>query len=77
MPVIFLEGFVGRLFREFGVVIAGAVINFCLRVAYAYTYAECKTGYTKIQTGKAAFILLPNLSLKRWLKGYTDSLVIF
>ena len=26
MPVIFLEGFVGRLFREFGVVIAGAVL---------------------------------------------------
>ena len=26
MPVIFLEGFVGRLFREFGVVLAGAVI---------------------------------------------------
>ncbi len=26
MPVIFLEGFVGRLFREFGIVIAGAVM---------------------------------------------------
>ena len=26
MPVIFLEGFVGRLFREFGIVIAGAVL---------------------------------------------------
>lgn len=26
IPVIFLEGFVGRLFREFGVVIAGAVL---------------------------------------------------
>jgi multidrug efflux pump len=26
MPVIFLEGFVGRLFREFGVVMAGAVL---------------------------------------------------
>lgn len=26
MPVIFLQGFVGRLFREFGVVIAGAVL---------------------------------------------------
>ena len=26
MPLIFLEGFVGRLFREFGVVIAGAVL---------------------------------------------------
>jgi hydrophobe/amphiphile efflux-1 (HAE1) family protein len=26
MPVIFLEGFVGRLFREFGVILAGAVL---------------------------------------------------
>ncbi len=26
IPVIFLEGFVGRLFREFGVIIAGAVL---------------------------------------------------
>ena len=26
MPVIFLQGFVGRLFREFGVVVAGAVL---------------------------------------------------
>jgi multidrug efflux pump subunit AcrB len=26
LPVIFLEGFVGRLFREFGVVIGAAVL---------------------------------------------------
>ena len=26
LPVIFLEGFVGRLFREFGIVVAGAVL---------------------------------------------------
>src|ERR1035437_6994714 len=26
LPVIFLQGFVGRLFREFGVVLAGAVL---------------------------------------------------
>ena len=26
MPVIFMEGFVGRLFREFGIVLAGAVL---------------------------------------------------
>ncbi|MES2690830.1 MAG: efflux RND transporter permease subunit [Bacteroidota bacterium] len=26
LPIVFLEGFVGRLFREFGVVVAGAVI---------------------------------------------------
>ena len=27
LPIIFLEGFVGRLFREFGVVIGAAVVN--------------------------------------------------
>ena len=26
LPIIFLEGFVGRLFREFGIVLAGAVL---------------------------------------------------
>src|SRR5258707_11861562 len=26
LPVVFLQGFVGRLFREFGVVLAGAVL---------------------------------------------------
>src|SRR5688500_1656987 len=26
LPIMFLEGFVGRLFREFGVVVAGAVL---------------------------------------------------
>lgn len=26
LPIIFLEGFVGRLFREFGVVVSGAVL---------------------------------------------------
>ena len=29
LPVIFLEGFVGRLFREFGIVVAGAVLVSC------------------------------------------------
>src|SRR3712207_9462440 len=26
LPIIFLQGFVGRLFREFGIVVAGAVL---------------------------------------------------
>ena len=26
LPIMFLEGFVGRLFREFGIVVAGAVL---------------------------------------------------
>src|SRR5678810_1050393 len=29
LPIIFLEGFVGRLFREFGIVVAGAVLVSC------------------------------------------------
>ena len=27
LPIIFLQGFVGRLFREFGIVVAGAVLG--------------------------------------------------
>src|SRR4029078_11668314 len=26
LPIIFLQGFIGRLFREFGIVVAGAVL---------------------------------------------------
>ncbi len=29
LPIIFLQGFVGRLFREFGIVVAGAVLVSC------------------------------------------------
>lgn len=29
LPILFLEGFVGRLFREFGIVVAGAVLVSC------------------------------------------------
>ncbi len=29
LPVVFLEGFVGRLFKEFGIVVAGAVLISC------------------------------------------------
>ncbi len=29
LPIIFLQGFVGRLFREFGIVVAGAVLISC------------------------------------------------
>jgi multidrug efflux pump len=29
LPILFLQGFVGRLFREFGIVVAGAVIISC------------------------------------------------
>src|SRR5690606_15059320 len=29
LPILFLEGFVGRLFKEFGIVVAGAVLVSC------------------------------------------------
>jgi len=39
--LIFLEGFVGRLFREFGIVIAGAVLISAFGFAVAHTHAQC------------------------------------
>src|SRR6186713_3318806 len=29
LPILFIQGFVGRLFREFGIVVAGAVLVSC------------------------------------------------
>jgi multidrug efflux pump subunit AcrB len=40
LPVIFLEGFVGRLFREFGVVIGAAVLISAF-VSLIDTNAKC------------------------------------
>ena len=43
LPIFFLEGFVGRLFREFGVVVAGAVLISCFVSSDANTGIECET----------------------------------
>jgi multidrug efflux pump len=40
LPVIFLQGLTGRLFREFGIVIAGSVINLFFCGSYINTNAQ-------------------------------------
>jgi len=39
LPIVFLQGFVGSLFREFGIVLAGGSAYIGLCIAYSYTRA--------------------------------------
>ena len=43
LPILFLQGFVGRLFREFGIVVAGAVLDILFCIAYVNPCTKCKT----------------------------------
>jgi multidrug efflux pump subunit AcrB len=59
LPVIFLEGFVGRLFREFGVVIGAAVlISVC--ILNINTNAKCLFNERR-RTKKSKFYNLTEL----------------
>ncbi len=42
LPILFLQGFTGRLFREFGVVVAGAVLISCFCIPHINTCIECE-----------------------------------
>jgi HAE1 family hydrophobic/amphiphilic exporter-1/multidrug efflux pump len=55
LPVIFLEGFVGRLFREFGVVIGAAVLISAF-VSNIDTNAKCLFNERR-RTKKSNFII--------------------
>lgn len=41
LPIIFLDGFVGQLFREFGVVIGAGSAYFSICLPYTYPNAQC------------------------------------
>ncbi len=43
LPIVFLQGFVGRLFREFGIVVAGAVLISAFVSLTLNTCSQCKT----------------------------------
>ena len=70
MPVIFLEGFVGRLFREFGVVLAGAVLISAF-VSLTLTPMLNAKLVRKNPTKKSKFYILTEpyfISLDNWFK---------
>ncbi|MGB3946789.1 MAG: efflux RND transporter permease subunit [Bacteroidia bacterium] len=75
MPVIFLQGFVGRLFREFGVVIAGAVL---ISAFVSLTLTPMLNAYmVKKNHKKSRFYELTEPFFVKLVNGYEHSLVGF
>lgn len=75
MPVIFLQGFVGRLFREFGVVIAGAVL---ISAFVSLTLTPMLNAYmVKKNHKKSRFYELTEPFFVRLVNGYERSLTSF
>src|SRR5690606_8586074 len=72
-PVIFLEGFVGRLFREFGVVIGAAVLIF----AYISSFVNPMLNADLMKGGeqkKSKFYIKTELHFQIMNKEYKNSL---
>ncbi|MCW3115497.1 MAG: efflux transporter permease subunit [Segetibacter sp.] len=75
LPVIFLEGFVGRLFREFGVVVAGAVLVSAL---VSLTITPVLNVYmTKKNTGHGKFYEKTEPFFQKMENGYKSVLTRF
>lgn len=76
MPVIFLEGFVGRLFREFGVVIASAVLISAF-VSLTLTPMLNAKLVRKDPNKKSKFYLLTEPYFNKLDNWYKQSLTVF
>jgi hydrophobe/amphiphile efflux-1 (HAE1) family protein len=76
MPVIFLEGFVGRLFREFGVVIAGSVLISAFVSLTLTPMLNAKLVH-KDPNRKSRFYVATEPFFEAMVKGYSDSLSDF
>jgi len=76
LPVIFLEGFVGRLFREFGVVIGAAVL---ISAFVSLTLTPMLNAYLMKggEQKKTKFYNLTEPYFEKMNKGYAASLITF
>ncbi len=75
LPVIFLEGFVGRLFREFGVVIGAAVL---ISAFVSLTLTPMLNAYLmKANQKKTKFYNLTEPYFEKMTSGYAESLEDF
>lgn len=77
LPILFLQGFVGRLFREFGIVVAGAVLISCfvsltltpvLSVKLTRSHHEHSWFYRKTEP----FFRGMEEGYQRWLTGFMN-----
>lgn len=75
LPVIFLEGITGRLFREFGIVVAGSVIISAF-VALSLTPMLCAR-ILKAEGGHGWFYRLTEPLFEAMNRGYRKSLELF
>lgn len=75
LPVIFLQGLTGRLFREFGIVVAGAVVISAF-VSLTLTPMMCSR-ILKKKTKKSKFYEYTEEKLNALIQGYQRSLVKF
>lgn len=75
LPVIFLQGLTGRLFREFGVVVAGSVI---ISAFISLTLTPMMSSrLLKHQTKHSRFYEMSEVWLTKLINGYRKSLRIF
>lgn len=74
LPVIFLEGFVGRLFREFGIVIGAAVL---ISAFVSLTLTPMLNAYLMKGTKKSNFYIKTEPFFVKLNEGYKDSLESF
>lgn len=75
LPVLFLEGFVGRLFREFGIVVAGAVLISCfvsltLTPVLSVKLTRSKHKHSKFYEMTEPFFRGMENGYHRWLGGF-------
>jgi hydrophobe/amphiphile efflux-1 (HAE1) family protein len=74
LPVIFLQGFVGRLFREFGIVIGAAVL---ISAFVSLTLTPMLNAYLMKNTKKSKFYYKTEPFFVKMNQSYHDSLVQF
>jgi hydrophobe/amphiphile efflux-1 (HAE1) family protein len=75
LPVIFLEGFIGRLFREFGVTLAAAVlisalVSLTITPVLNVVLNRKKAGHGKFYRMTEPFFTGMEDGYKRWLNGF-------
>ena len=76
LPIVFLEGFVGRLFREFGIVVAGAVLISAF-VSLTLT-PVLNVKMTRKDIHKHSWFYTKTEPFFRWMEdGYKNSLTYF
>lgn len=75
LPILFLEGFVGRLFREFGIVVAGAVLISCfvsltLTPVLSVKLTRSKHKHSKFYEMTEPFFNNMENGYRRWLASF-------